>query len=265
MGGSGYLGRQIYALLESTHSVIKTHFSGSPLGKSIQYNFFEDNIQSTVDLDQIDVVIFASAVEFQATEQVQPSMEKFAQALKDKRLIYLSSDGIFDGERGSYAETDQPKPKTLYGRNLASCEDILSTICKNLCIIRPSYIYGFSCGRLDQRLAQTKSKLEAGETVERFDDMFKSPLGVEQVAQAVIDVANLDYSGILHVSGKRLSVFDFHFQAMEALGVNVSNMERTQMPKTGEFLPDTSLKSSLWQNLTGANPKSIFATLQNSD
>lgn len=262
VGASGYLGQEITRLAEPLNQVIPTHFQHPVFEHSIQFDFFQDQIDDCVDLTPVDIIIFAGAVEFQATDQVESSMERFAQACNGKRVIYLSSDGIFDGSRGGYEETDIPQPKTLYGRNLATCEAILSASCQNLCIVRPSYIYGFANGNLDNRLAKTAGILKSGGSVSLFDDMYKSPLGVSQVAQAVLDMAELKYTGVVHVAGERLSVYEFQRLAMETLGINKDKLNRNSMPieKKG-FLRDTSLNSSLWQQLTNTYPMGIKETL----
>jgi hypothetical protein len=81
------------------------------------------------------------------------------------------------------------------------------------------------------------------------------------LAQAVIDLSFLDYNGIVHVAGHRLSVYEFHLKAMAALTVNSANLTSCAMPTDKGFLRDTSLDSALWQKLTGTVPYEVEATL----
>ena len=265
IGSSGYLGKEITNLAEAQNRVFRTHFRNPTSQTSVRYDFFNDSIEKQVDLDSVDLIIFTGMVEFEASDRVAASVERFAQACRTKQIVYLSSDGIFDGEQGNYSESDIPKPRTLYGRNLKICEGALAKYCRNLCIVRPSYIYGFSsAGALDSRISKTRQLLEAGETVTLFNDMYKSPLGVHQVANAVLDLARLNYNGIVHVAGERLSVFDFQYQAMKALNVDVDHLKSCPMPINQDgFLRDTSLNNSLWKQLTATNPNSITETLAN--
>lgn len=264
IGSSGFLGRQIVCFLQETgQHVIQTHLNNPLHPDSIRYDFFADDIGELVDLERVDFVIFAGMVEFEREEIVQSSMMRFAQTCQNKRVVYLSSDGIFDGSRGMYSEADLPEPVTLYGRNLAICEETLTAACANLCIVRPSYIYGFSKGVLDHRLAKTKSLLEKGEDVYLFDDMYKSPLGVKQIARGVIDFTYSAYTGVIHIAGERLSIYKFQRQAMLALGVDVSKLMPNQMPTDVDgFLPDTSLNSDLWQAQMRVKSTGIIDTLQ---
>lgn len=262
VGSSGFLGRQITQFLGSQQNIIKTHYRNSLYPDSIKYDFFNDDIGYILDKQHVTTVIFASSVEMNdQLDKVKISMERLARSCNGRRIVYLSSDGIFGGQKGLYTEEDSPNPQTLYGKNLAICEEIIESHSNNFCIVRPSYIYGFSNGSLDSRLAKTKRILESGGNITLFNDMYKSPLGVKQIAQAVIDLSLLDYSGIVHVAGHRLSVYEFHQKAMTALNIDTANLKSCPMPTDKGFLRDTSLDNSLWQQLTGTVPYDINRTL----
>jgi dTDP-4-dehydrorhamnose reductase len=262
IGASGFLGRTITQQLAALSPVIPTHHSNAQFPNSVRYNFFSDNIRDLCDTFNPSAVIFAAAVETKPPEIVQSAMERFVRGCQNRRLVYLSSDAIFSGDKGRYLETDQPEPRTLYGRNLQGCEKLIAENCTAYCIVRPSYIYGFANGQLDGRLARTRASLQAGKKVTLFKDMFKSPLGVQQVAEAVVRLVFSDYVGTLHVAGERLSAFNFHCRAMKTLGVEVHGLQPNIMPETAEFPRDTSLGTSLWQSLTGMTPLSIEETLR---
>ncbi|RIK29623.1 MAG: hypothetical protein DCC52_07220 [Chloroflexi bacterium] len=265
IGSSGFLGRQITSLCELQASIIKTHCRNPLYPDSIRYDFFNDAIEKLLDIQKIDIVIFAGMVETSPLDAVQTSMQRFAKACRDKRVIYLSSDGVFDGQKGFYAEQDAPNSQTLYGQNLAACEKIIAKHCQNFCIVRPSYIYGFSNGKLDDRLTKTIETLKAGEKVTLFDDMFKSPYGVKQIANAVIALARSALTGIIHVAGQRMSVYEFHRQAMSALMVDTTNLKSCKMPTAKGYLRDTSLDSSMWQNITNSKLENIQDILAAKD
>ena len=265
IGSSGFLGRQITNILALQGNVIKAHYQNSLYPDSIRYDFFNDDLENLLNKQKVDVVIFAGMVETNPLETVQVSMERFAKACKERRVVYLSSDGIFNGQKGLYSEKDAPNSQTLYGKNLAACENIIANQCKSFCIIRPSYIYGFSNETLDSRLAKTREMLEAGKEVVLFDDMFKSPLAVKQVAKAVVDLSTLNYTGIVHVAGQRMSVYEFHRQAMSALKVSIANLKSCKMPVDKGFLRDTSLDNSMWQKITHSKPESIQEALTAKD
>jgi dTDP-4-dehydrorhamnose reductase len=241
VGSSGFLGRCITNQLALEGNITPTHCQTPYFPKSVKYDFFRDDIARIVDDANASVVIFAAFVEREAFGQVQTSMERFLQGCRACRIIYLSSDGIFDGEKGLYSEQDIPTPRTPYGENLLLCETLLQERCSNYCIIRPSYIYGFSEGQLDKRLARTTELLSRGE--------------------AVVKLAISDYNGIVHVAGNRLSVFEFHRRAMKAMCMDTMVLKSCSMPEAAEMLRDTSLDTSLWHRLTGMEAHTIEQTL----
>lgn len=263
IGSSGFLGR---ALVFAPHpqQVLPTHHHTKVFPNSLPFEFFSDGLESVLAPYELDTVIFSAAVEMEPTEHVVRAMRRLVESCGDKRLVYVSSDGIFDGERGRYREGDEVTPRTLYGRNLHLCERLVRDSCRDHCIVRPSYLYGFSHGQLDTRLARTRSALISGETVALYDEMYKSPLGVRQVAEAVTRLSRSDFVGTIHVAGERMSVYDFHSEAMRALGVDTANLVATPMPEDKGMLGDTSDDTSLWQELTGVTPLSVSETLSES-
>lgn len=70
-------------------------------------------------------------------------MRRFITGYEGKHPVYFSSDGIFDGKWRMYREEDIPSPVTIYGKNLALCENLVKKHVKNYCIIRPLYLWFF--------------------------------------------------------------------------------------------------------------------------
>lgn len=258
VGSSGFLGRAIIKRLAPAHTVIST-FHRTPLPDAAPYDFFNDDISDLLQRFNVATVIFTAATEKEVSGDFGASVERFLRGVQDRRLVYLSSDAVFSGEKGLYTERDLPTPTTSYGRNLLHFETRIAETCGDFCIVRPSYIYGFSDG-LDARLSRARAALQAGQEVTVFEDMFKSPLGVGQVAEAVLELSS-DFTGIVHVAGERLSVFNFYARAMNALAVNTDGLRRETMTREAGLASDTSLDVTLWQQLTGMTPLSIEDTL----
>ena len=54
------------------------------------------------------------------------------------RFIYISTDYVFDGNKGNYSENDKPNPRSTYGKSKLSAENIVKTL-NNYLIIRTSF------------------------------------------------------------------------------------------------------------------------------
>ncbi|MDQ2716025.1 MAG: sugar nucleotide-binding protein [Chloroflexota bacterium] len=267
IGSTGYLGRTLMVHLQQISHVVPTYRTAACFAGSRRYDFRTDDVHSLVELGQIDTVVIAANMAYEATDPAyefsnfKQQAERLIRGCPQCRVIYLSSDGIFDGKQGHYAESDIPTPVTLYGRNLHYLEAQVQNLCADYCIIRPSYLYGYSLSQLDQRLASARTRLLAGEQLSYFIDMLKSPMEVNQVAQAVTLLTCSTYVGIVHVAGQAISVYDFYREAMSSLGIPSDRLYPTQMPTNAQLLRDTSLDITLMKKLTGIEPLSVSAAL----
>jgi len=107
-----------------------------------------------------------------------------------------------------------------------------------------------------------REQLLAGERLAFFDDMIKSPMDVNQVAEAVAFLTYSEYIGIVHVAGEALSVYDFYRAAMSSLGVVSGHLNAIKMPLDFPHPRDTSLDISLMKRLTGIEPLPVYQALQ---
>lgn len=128
------------------------------------------------------------------------------------RLIHLSSDVIFDGQRGNYSEDDAPNPITPYAVSKAEAEKNVLASGANAVLVRTSLIYGFR--PLDPR---TRAVMR-GEMPRLYTDELRCPVCVHNLCEALIELSELDYRGILHVAGTQaLSRYEFGVKLMHAL------------------------------------------------
>ena len=261
LGSSGFLGRVVTERLRKSRRVVPTHKTRRVFPDSLPYDIFSPG-RSPLFSPEITTVVICADFESEAASAVEDALRRLLEQAQGKRVVYLSSDAIFSGERGLYSEDDVPEPRTPYGRNLLACETLVRERGADHLIIRPSYCYGFSHGQLDPRLARTRSALRAGETVSLFEDMYKSPLGVQQLAEAVASLNTSSLTGILHVAGPRMSVLEFHRAGMVALRQDSRKLVGTAMPESADVQRDTSLSASRWRALSGSGGLSVAETLR---
>lgn len=259
--GTGFLGEQLYKdILPHYEKVILTYNKNKKYPESKKFDFFTDDISEIIGKEKIDAIFIPAKIELtENSELLRKSMDNFLKATKGSRIVYISSDGIFDGKKGLYKENDTPEPITLYGKNLKICEDLVEKQAENFCIIRPSYLYGLVNSKLDSRFQKIKDEVEEGKEIRRFTNMYKSPLSYKQASEAITKAALSDFNGIIHVSGERKSIYNFTKEGMEALGISTENLIGENIPKekSEEFLSDTSLDFTFMQDLTGIKPISI--------
>jgi dTDP-4-dehydrorhamnose reductase len=211
IGASGYLGREIFRLCGA--DARGTHFRTSVAG-TVPYDFFTDGLDPILKAHgPVSTIIFAAAV-----ERLPSSLETFLRAATrfvdsvaraSIRLIYVSSDAVFSGERGGYREDDTPDATTLYGTHLRVFESEVSRNLHDHVIVRVSHLFGDTEGHQDRRLQEAQRALKSGQVFPRFQNVFKSPVPVTSAAQAIFKLATSEETGIIHIPGERLSIFDF--------------------------------------------------------
>ncbi len=119
-------------------------------------------------------------------------------------FILLSTDFVFDGERGMYLETDQAKPVNYYGETKLRAEQLVSQYQYPWAIVRTCLVYGDPRGTKDNILTTVKKKLGAGENYSVVDDQLRTPTYVEDLSAGIASVVGKKATGIFHISGNEL-------------------------------------------------------------
>jgi dTDP-4-dehydrorhamnose reductase len=116
------------------------------------------------------------------------------------RLVHVSTDVVFDGRAGRpYAEVDPVSPCTGYGRAKAAAEEGVSAAYPGACIVRTSLVVGGDGSSRHERLALD---VAVGRTqLAFFVDEIRCPIQVGDLAGALLELAEGELSGVLHVAG----------------------------------------------------------------
>jgi dTDP-4-dehydrorhamnose reductase len=150
------------------------------------------------------------------------------------RLIHMSTDLVFDGLHPPYTEDAPFAPTSPYGKAKAEAEAIVRQTCRDFVIVRTSLIYDFTPE--NYQLGWMLRKVEQGEVVNLFTDQFRSPVWVRNLSDALLELATLDYTGVLNIAGpQRLSRLDYGRALLGAVGVNVDAFTRPAL--AAELMP----------------------------
>lgn len=178
------------------------------------------------------------------------------------RLIYLSSDLVFDGSKGAYQEDDQPRPLSIYGKSKLDGERAVLHHPGHL-VARLSWLVGLSTPERPLFLDQQITSLRQGQPISLFHDEWRTPLCVEATAQALVAFATTDVAGILHMGGpERLSRHQMGCILAKVLGVKedlVQAMGQNEKKSPEQRPHDVSLNSSQWRRLM---PDSAWPTYE---
>jgi dTDP-4-dehydrorhamnose reductase len=129
-------------------------------------------------------------------------------------LVHLSTDYVFDGEAGPYAEDDPVRPLSRYGLSKLQSESlVLSGSPRNL-VVRTATLWGRGKGMKTSFVDFVRGSLEAGKPIRIVTDQWGNPTLAEDLALALWKLAEGGRSGIYHAVG---SEWNSRFQWARAI------------------------------------------------
>ena len=134
------------------------------------------------------------------------------------RLLFLSSDYVFDGKKTSPYETDDPRnPQSVYGRTKAEAEVRLLELLPECCIVRTSWLFGAGGKCFPDtilKLAATRPALDV------VNDQRGCPTYTVDLAHAVAQLCCKNATGIVHVTNAgNCSWFEFAREIVHTTGL----------------------------------------------
>jgi len=118
------------------------------------------------------------------------------------RLVFCSTDTIFDGEHAPYKEEDLPGPVNLYAETKVEAERIVERLGPQAVIARLSLVVGLPVlGAGNSFLARMVAALREGRSVGMTEHEIRTPVDVITVGRALIELAAGGQSGSFHIAG----------------------------------------------------------------
>ena len=129
-------------------------------------------------------------------------------AQENARLLFLSTDYVFDGTKRTPYEIDDPiSPQTVYGKSKAAAEAEIRVAHPVACILRTSWVFGVGGKCFPDtilRLAATRAALDV------VNDQRGSPTYTIDLARAIVELCRKDARGIVHATNRAdCTWFDF--------------------------------------------------------
>jgi len=148
-------------------------------------------------------------------------------AEQESYFIFLSTDFIFDGEKGMYKEMDIPNPVNYYGKTKLEAEEAVKEYEYNWAIVRTVLVYGKPILSRSNILSIVKDKLESGEAYNVLDDQVRTPTYVEDLADGIVQLIEKKAKGVYHISGKDvMTPYQMACEAASYLGLNKELINR---------------------------------------
>jgi dTDP-4-dehydrorhamnose reductase len=226
IGAKGMLGRDLMDILRSTF--LKDEIIGWDIEEMDIRK--EDESINKVEKLRPEVVIHiaaytdvdgcelnqekAFAVNAEGTKHVALAASKC-----DAKMVYLSTDYVFDGEKGEpYLESDPPHPLNVYGHSKLRGERYVQEGVKDFLVIRTQWLYGpFGRNFVDSILQEATVK----GALSIVNDQVGSPTYTIDLARAISELIRVEARGIFHVTNSDFcSWYAFAETVLKLSGVN---------------------------------------------
>ncbi len=253
--GNGFVGRNLFYVFNNKYDTIITNKENLNIEN-------EEKIRNYFDNKKFDVIIYAAgnknikSCQFDINKAY--SVNSHAVSLISKyanfeKFIYLSTDYVFDGNKGNYSEIDLPNPTTTYGRTKILGEQFTLNLNNKGIVVRTSGIYGKDCTWIEW----LSKEIYSNNKIECFQDVFNTPTYVFDLANMINEIFINDYCGIINLCG--LETINRYQLFKTFLNVNNFNTKNLIMSKNdGTFPHNLSLNNDKYLKMFNYKPLSLY-------
>lgn len=217
-GGSGLLG-SYFSQTSKDYEMISTY------NKNVEENAVKlditdrEDVLKKIEFYMPDMVVHSAAltnvdycedhqeeaykINAQGTLNIVEACEKI-----DTKLIYVSTDFVFDGEKGNYQETDETNPINYYGISKLKGEEFVINSNLKFAIARVSVLYGLHNNF--NYVTWVINELGNGNRLNIVNDEYNSPTYAKNASEAMLKIFSKNKEGIFHIAGdERINRFEF--------------------------------------------------------
>ena len=238
IGGSGFIGRYLVLRLNVApeYEVSATYLSRPPASDGNSWHRLElpdaEGLEGVFLTCRPEVVVHLAAMADVGAAERDPEQ---AQAVNVRgtaeivrlclhhgaRLVFVSTEYVFDGQRGPYHEDDPPSPTTQYGRTKMEAEREVAALGDKGCVIRTSIVYGWPLQRHRNFVPMLVERLRRGQSYRASKSVMRSPVYVGHLADGIAKLLEEYHPGIHHIAGRDwVRMYDFALAIAEAFGLD---------------------------------------------
>lgn len=280
-GASGFVGSRLFrTLVADGHSVtgtFATHEARIPTVKGhaqcVQLDLEDDaSIERAFRASWPEVVVHTAAMsELRACESDPDRAQRVNVAASEKlariaaafgsRFILLSTDQVFDGARGNYSENDEPSPIHVYGRTKLDAEVAVRRAHPAALVLRLALVYGASPSGTRTPNEQVVTQIRSGGRPKLFSDEFRSPVLVDDVVRAIVELLTDKTTTLLHLGGPdRIARVEFGRQVAAAYGLDPGAIDAVRLADSDlvpKRPPDLSFDTGRARSCLRYPPRSV--------
>jgi len=249
IGGTGLLGNK---LVEQAHERFEVHATyHSSIVKRPNFHKLDVTNRKAVRtlIDELAPGAVVNTAAFQHIDKCETEMAaakavnfdaavNVAEACADvgAHSVYLSTEYVFDGKKGSaYSEDDEPNPVNYYGETKQMAENTLLKGRGDALVVRTSFLYGWNDIKLNFA-TWAIGELEAERSVEVARDQIKSPTFADNLAEALLKCVELRRTGLYHMAGSdAIDVYNFTLMLAEIFNLDKNLVKAIDTSEMGQM------------------------------
>ena len=246
IGASGFVGAHVARLAQENFAV--TCGLRRPTGpNAVAIDIIDPaSVSAAFDLARPDAVILTAALaDIDRCEHEQSFAEQVnfygplhvARECQQRgaRLVFTSTDAVFDGTLHAYAEDAVPTPVNFYGKTKARAEAGIAATCPQAAIVRVSLVLGRGLAvGTNSYVDKLATSFAAHKAVLTPTFEFRNPIDVTTLSRVLLDLAGRDAQGIFHLGASdKMARYDLARQIAVALGAPPELVEPQDAPTAG--------------------------------
>ncbi|BCS93693.1 hypothetical protein L3N51_01427 [Metallosphaera sp. J1] len=253
-GAGGLLGKRIVQAFKNEEVIGVYNRSEPETSRHLIMDLSALNMKPIEDLSP-DVIIHAAALTDVDRCEREPQLARLMNVEVTREiakvagksnalLVYISTDYVFDGNRGNYSEEDEPNPVNVYGLTKLEGEKVAREV--DSLVVRTSTPYGSNpASGKDNFALWLLKKLRAGEPVNVLVDQITSPTLNTNFALMLKESVEKGVRGVLHLAGKsQISRYNFSLSLARTFGLD-ERLVRPAYSRDMKWLARRPLNSSL--------------------
>jgi dTDP-4-dehydrorhamnose reductase len=210
LGASGYIGNNLYKnFLEEGFDVAGT-YSSKKIDGLIHFDIRNMNLDKINLSKKISHIIISSGINISIDNSKKDWKNSYyVNVTKTKKIIdycfdknitpiYISSDGVFDGQKGGYVEIDKKNPINCYGVIKNEVEDYLLKSGNKFIILRMGRVFGADLND-NTIITNTVRQLKERKKLLCADDEIFTPIYIKDLSIALIQLVRKGYEGVIHL------------------------------------------------------------------
>ncbi|OQX92113.1 MAG: hypothetical protein B6D58_04600 [candidate division Zixibacteria bacterium 4484_95] len=255
-GAAGLLGQYLVNFLRSVEavhkdiSILAVDKANNPFESSFELDYLQadlisfDSIKSTIDNFKPDFIFNCAAYTdvdgCEKNKQLADALnvrlvKNLLEIHSFKKIIHFSTDYVFNGLNGPYSEEDDTDPVGYYGLTKLQSERLLQNSRRYFLIIRTNVLYGTGKNVRPNFITWMIDNLRKNKNLQIITDQFNNPTYAGNLAQAAIEAAQTDYTGVLHIAGADyLSRYQIALKTAVHFNLNSELIEPIRTQKLGQ-------------------------------